>query len=254
MKTLLPFLFITSAILLSIEMRKHNHTSSKKEPIGFSADSGYIQKEDAIKLLSQVKYDTDTTVTKDSIDMDLYDIKTTDTIGKFYRMENGNYLAFVYDVIHPDRYLYMLLESTPNGTVLKSEPYWSGMHQCCWENGSLGFKKYANGYFGTQSCGTGSGHCSSYIYLFKNFTPQGHGICSYIWTGWCVGGEIACNLTSDMKIKNDTVTMHYTMQHLKERRNGKYKVIDEEKFDIKYVAHKQVWIALDSTKIREFPD
>lgn len=48
--------------------------------------------------------------------------------------------------------------------------------------------------------------------------------------------------------------MHYTLEHLKERRNGKYKVIDKEKFDIKYVLREQAWIALDSTKIREIPD
>lgn len=48
--------------------------------------------------------------------------------------------------------------------------------------------------------------------------------------------------------------MHYTKEHLKEGRNGKYKVTDKEKFDIKYVAHEQGWVALDSTKIHEFPD
>ena len=259
MKTLLPYLLILTVAFLSTGLRTSHSVKTKlQESHGFTADSGYILKKEAIKLLSQAKYDLGyEPEERDTFDLELINIEISDTIGKYYQTDNGNYLAFLRDIVHPDRDIFVLMEVKADGTVLQSEPYWTGVHQCCWEKGTEGFMKYANGYFGTQSCGTGSGHCSSYIYMFKDFSPQGEGICSYIWTGWCqftTTTPIACFLTSDMEIKNDTVTMHYTMEHLKERRNGKYKVIDTEKFDVKYVAREQGWVALDSTKIREFPD
>ncbi|MHA3786778.1 hypothetical protein ACX0HA_01105 [Flavobacterium hauense] len=259
MKFLLPCFFIVSAILLSTGMKRPYPISQKATIFhDFTTDSGYILKPEAEKLLSQIKYDSDSTEVEDAAaGMGLYDIKITDTIGKFYRMNNGNHLAFLSDITHPYWNVFVLLEITPEGKVLQSELYNAGIHQCCWNEGPLGFKKYANGYFGTMSCGTGSGHCSSYIYLFKDFAPQGNGICSYSWTSWCqftATLPIACNLSSTIDIKNDTVTMHYTLEHLKERRNGKYKVIDKEKFDIKYVKREQTWVALDSTKISEIPD
>lgn len=258
MKNLLPYLFVLSIVFVSTGLKTSHYKITENQGFNlFTTDSGYILKPEAEKLLSQIKYDTDSIEYENTtLGMDMYDIKITDTIGKFYRMDNGNHLAFLSDIIHPYWNMFVLLEITPEGKVLQSELYSAGMHQCCWDENSLGFKKYPNGYFGTTSCGTGSGHCSSYIYLFKDFSAQGNGIVSYSWTNWCqftAKSPIACHLSSTIDIKNDTVTMHYNLEHLKERRNGKYKTIKEEKFDVKYIKRDSAWIALDSTKIREFP-
>jgi hypothetical protein len=253
MKTIVTGILLL-VVLFEFATPKHFTSATKTLYPEIKGDSGYIKKAEALKLLVQTKYDMGyKPEDRDTLDLEASIYKFSDTIGKYYRMDNGNYLAFLRDIIHPDRNIFTLLEINNKGNVLRAEPYYAGMHQCCWDKHYEGLKKYPGGYFGTESCGTGSGYCSSDIYLFKNFSEQGHGICSYVYSGWCVGGEIACQLTSDIDIKNDTVTMHYTMEHLKEKRNGKYKTVSSEKFDIKYVEREQGWVALDSTKIHEFP-
>ncbi|MEL1243199.1 hypothetical protein AAEO56_02900 [Flavobacterium sp. DGU11] len=254
MKTIVTgILFLV--VLFSFNTPKINFPKAKTVYTEFRADSGYIKKGEALRLLAQAKYDLGYEQEgRDTLDLQASNYKFSDTLGKYYKIDNGNYLAFLPEVTHPDRRVYLLMETTRDGIVLRSEPYWSGMYQCCWDKPYEGIERYGNNYFGILSCGTGSAHCSSNIHLFKGFAPQSNSICSYLYTGWCVGREIACLLTSDMEIKNDTVTMHYTMEHLKERRNGKYKTVDSEKFDIKYVEREQGWVALDSTKIYEFPN
>lgn len=253
MKTIVTGI-LTLLALFQFYSPKRIISTAKSAPYEVKPDSGYIHKDEAVKLLLQAKYDLGYVPEgRDTLDLEPRYIGLTDTIGKYYRLDTGNYLVFLQDIIHPDRNVSVLLETTPDNTILKAEPYWAGMYQCCLDKPYEVIKKYPGGYFGAASCGTGSGHCSSNIYFFKEFSPQGNSICSYIYTGWCRGTQIACHLNSDIEIRNDTVIMHYKLEHLKERRNGKYKVIDTEKFDVKYVEREQGWVALDSTKIYEFP-
>ncbi|MGQ2982548.1 hypothetical protein [Flavobacterium sp.] len=259
MKTIVAGIFLL-AVLFSFTTPKSNFSKAKNVYSIAKADSGFVYKEEAIKLLSQAKYDLAYDIEpgqRDTLDLNLHEIAVNDTLGKYYRMDNGNYLACLPDVIHPDRFsVLVLIEYDPNGRVLQAEPFYGGVHFCCWDTHYDTLNRHEEGYFSITTCGTGSGHCSSYMHLIKGFGSQGQGICSYIWTSWCQPGRramLACHLTSTVEIKNDTVTMHYTMEHLKERRNGKYKTVFSEKFDVKYVEREQGWVALDSTKIQDFP-
>ncbi|WP_294824745.1 hypothetical protein [uncultured Flavobacterium sp.] len=245
-------------LLFSFSAPQRNISKSETVHCEIKGDSGYIKKEAAIKLLGQAKYDPEyESEERDTLDMEAHRYEVSDTLGKYYKMKNGNYLTCLPDIIHPDRFsLLLLIEYSPDGKLIQSEPFWGGMHFCCWDTNYDSLNRHDEGYFSIKTCGTGSGHCSSHLHLFKGFGMQGNDICNYLWTAWCKPGQnvmLACHLTSKMKIKNDTVTMHYTMEHLKERRNGKYKTVFSEKFDVKYVEREQGWIALDSTKIREFP-
>jgi len=257
MKTIVAGIFFL-AVLFSFTFPKRNFSKTTAVYPEVKKDSGFIQKEEAVKLLSQAKYDLGYIPEgRDTTDLYRADIKHSDTIGKYYRMSNGNQLAFIRDIIHPDRNVYVLMEITPKHGILQSEPYDAGNYICCWENKYDGLNRHGNDYFSIKTCGTGSGYCSGELNLFKRFAPQGgNGIYNYIWSTFCVytdGPALACHLSSTMEIKNDTVTMYYTMEHLRERRNGKYKTVFSEKFDVKYVEREQGWVALDSTKIREFP-
>jgi len=230
-------------------------TVAEKE-YGFEADSGYILKKQAIDILAQADYEyysnKDPKI-RDTTDSNAADIKSTDTIGKFYKLKNGNYLACLEDIIHTDRpAVKVLAELDKSGKVLRSEGYHSGMYFCCWANRYEGFRKYGP-YFSVKTCGTGSGHCSTAMHLFKEFTPQDMGIYTEIFSAWCTDINIACRYSSTVDIKGDAVTVHYTMQQIHEDDNGTTKVINTEKFDIKYIKRENQWIALDSTKIREFP-
>jgi len=257
MKSFLPYLLAFSIAALFIHC--HTNTTLKTVSVkeyGFEADSGYILKKQAIDILSQADYEyysNNDPKVKDTIDLNAADIKLTDTIGKFYKLKNGNYLACVEDIIHTDRpAVKVLTELDKSGKVLRSEGYSSGMYFCCWANKYEGFRKYGP-YFSIKTCGTGSGHCSAAIYLFKEFAPQDMGIYTEIFSAWCTDINIACSYTSTIDIKDNTVTVHYTMQQIHEDDNGKTKVIKTEKFDIKYIERESKWIALDSTKIHEFP-
>jgi len=230
-------------------------TAAEKE-YGFEADSGYILKKQAIDILAQAGYEyysNKNPKVRDSVDLNAADIKLTDTIGKFYKLKNGNYLACIEDIIHTDRpAVKVLTELDKSGKVLRSEGYFSGMYFCCWINKYEGFRKYGS-YFSLSTCSTGSAYCSESTHLFKAITPQNSGIYSFIFSGWCPSLETSCQLTSIMEIKNDTVTMHYKNEQIKEDEDGKTQIIKTEKFDIKYINQENQWIALDSTKIREFP-
>ncbi|RZJ69373.1 MAG: hypothetical protein EOO45_13670, partial [Flavobacterium sp.] len=183
MKTIVAGIVVL-VILFNFISPKRNFSKSKSIAFATEKDSGYITKAAAIKLLSVATYEPDYTPEgRDTLDLNVADVKPTDTIGKFYLTGNGNYLTCLEDLIHPDRYpVLLLIEYTPDGKVLRTEPFSGGMHLCCWDNAYDGFNKHEDGYFSIKTCGTGSGHCSSSLHLFKGFGPQSNGIYSYMWT------------------------------------------------------------------------
>jgi hypothetical protein len=212
-----------------------------KENLFFTADSGYINKPLAQQLLLKLK-------DKDSINLTAGNYKENDTLGKYYRMSNGNYMAFINDFIHPQYEPSQLLgEFTPSGKLLKNDRCGNGMYLCCWKSSDDGFKKKGN-YFYIKSCGTGSGYCSGHITLFTSLNDYNtESILEQLWASMCVG-EFACSLTSAMEIKSDTVIMHYTLKKI-DRMSEKTKLTD--KFEISYIRKNEQWMATDSTMIKD---
>lgn len=218
----------------------------------FDSDSGYILKKEGIDLLlkSSIKG-------SDTTDLVVEDVKSTDTIGKYYKMRNGNYMACVLNIIHPDRnYWPIVLEMKPDATILADEEFSDGMYLCCWGNYYEGFNKHGD-YFSVKACGTGSGFCSGEIYLFKDLQTLSSGsIAKSAWSSLCREGHnnqpLSCRLTSTMDIKRDTVIMHYQLQTIKSKRR-RNKVKKTEFFDVKYIERNSAWMALDSTKLIDLP-
>jgi len=231
------------------------HNSLNNEVSGLSQDSGYILKPQGLALLLRGNFEG---IYNDTINLEYYsELKDTDTIGKYYRMDNGNLFACIKDIIHSGSGAgHLMAELAPDKTMITSEYYPNGMYLCCWNNMYDGFRRQGP-YYVLDFCGTGSGHCSRGSYFMKG-PGDNHGvnITTYIWTSWCTGGKnglLACRLNSSPEFKRDTIIMHYTLQHLEEKRNDKYKVKSTEKFDIEYVKRDTAWVALDSTRIYEFP-
>lgn len=219
------------------------------------ADSGYILKPQALKLLMQGDYEG---IYNDTIDFRSYaELKDTDTIGKYYRMHNGNLFACINDIIHSKSGAGQLLaEMSADGNMLRSEYYSNGMYLCCWDRWYDGFNKIGP-YYVLDQCGTGSGHCSTNSLFMKGIGEDGgSSITRYVFTSMCTGGRsgmLACNMTSKSEFKGDTIVMHYTIEHLKPKRNNGFRVKSTRKFDIKYVQREERWVALDSTEINQFP-
>ena len=232
-------LFFIVLICLLLTLPKCQHTTTiDNTPVasGFTKDSGYIYDYD---LLQKIKFDT-----IDSL-FSYINIDKNDTVGKYYKANNGHYFSCLNASHCYEGYL--LVETLLDGTIIAEEPFGVGIHSCCWDKRYDGFKKYGN-YISFRSCTTGSAVCGGSISLFKSLKPQGEmrDISESIWTA-TDGLENYRDVTSNMVIKHDTVIMHYTAVDYTEIRNKK-KVNKTEKFTVRYVDNNSSWIALDSTR------
>lgn len=89
---------------------------------GFVADSGYITVQNLHTTLVISQRDTLFKIHEDW--------KPADTIGKYYKMQNGNYIASVAVTDSNDYDVNVICEAEPGGTILKQEIYNLGMYRC----------------------------------------------------------------------------------------------------------------------------
>lgn len=233
--------------------QSHKKIKYKNEPEDrniFIKDSGYILKKEGINLLLKLN-------SSDSIDLDFKKIEDNDTIGKFYRKEDSqNYFACVTDIIN-SKYnpSHFILELNSNGEILKSERYTNGFYLCCWKNEYEGFTKLSDFYI-LKTCGTGSGFCSSQIYVFKEIISQNNlnPILLNMSLGICEAYKntfLSCNLSSKIEVKSNSLVLHYKYNKGVFTKSQKFKVKKTENFDVEYVTKNNNWIALDSTKLNQ---
>jgi len=247
-------LFFLGVISLLVSCTRTLSNSNESHlPARFVADSGYILKKEGISILLKIEIN-------DTIDTNYSTLKDTDTIGKYYKTEKGNYLACVLDIIHPIRNASpVLIEYTMDGKIINDENYYGGMYLSCWKNNYEGFKKQGD-YYSVKNCGTGSGFYSENIYFFKELEPQGNSVPATAWSSFCLYQAeekplLACNITSVISIKSDTVFVHYKLETLEpdESEDVNYKVINTEFFDIKYIKRETGWEALDTLNLSRIP-
>lgn len=250
--TLTIFLLILTSFLWSNQQLK-DLTFRKKNENLFSKDSGYIQKKDALSLLLKLNMN-------DTIDLDYIKLKDNDTIGKYYKKENSqNYYACITDIINPKYYpSHFILEVNPKGEILKNERYTNGFYLCCWKNEFEGFTKL-NDYYFLKTCGTGSGFCSSEIYVFKEIIPQEklNPILTSMFNGMCESYKnkiLSCTLTSRIESKASSLVLHYKYNKGFITKSQKFKIKSTEIFDVEYIQKENNWIALDSTKLNQIPN
>jgi hypothetical protein len=195
-----------------------------------------------------------------------YLIKQNDTIGKYYRIENSNnFMMCLID--HGSKYdfeTHLVIEVTSNGELIKSERFFHGNHPCCWNNYYDGFSKYGD-FFGIKICGTGSGHCSSRLYLFKKVTPQ-DSINFILLNCWSVGdfvdsGESSLydSYTSSIDIKKDKLVIHYVSESGTHKYNEKTKDLDfkvnrTEKISIEYFYENEKWETKDRENLEKLEE
>lgn len=179
-------------------------------------------------------------------------ITDKDTIGKYYKIrETGNYLCCVLDVGQEGEFeTHLLLEIKPNGTPIKTERFLHGNYPCCWGNHYEGFNRYGD-YFSLKTCGTGSGYCASYLYLFKTLKPQEaqNSIAESYWSAFS-GDELVHSLTSTLEVGPDSVVMHYRLKKGILGDDSNFKIKETDIFDVAYHWNDHTWIATDSTKLK----
>jgi len=248
MKTLLYYFVSLIGIIYftCVPHRKHlKQDNNQLAMTGFLGDSGYITLQNLLSTLIIPADDTLYRIYKNS--------KPSDTLGKYYKMANGNYIASTAIVDHYENEAVAVCEATPQGIIIKKEEYSSGMYKCCWDNSYDGFQKQGD-YYTFLTCGTGSAHCGGAMYAFKELKPQEEQE-SIIKSSWSWAGpdmqDYYISLSSKMQIKNDSIFMHYTDKLYKARKK-KDKIKKLEEFDVIYVQTEGIWRATDSTKIKDY--
>jgi len=245
-------IIIFGVVAFSASCSRTVNNSNSQLDKRFVSDSGYILKQQGTAILLQIK-DTATVYVNNS------SFKNNDTIGKYYKAKNGNYIACVLDIIHPGTNNHpVILECKPNGTILKNEHFYGG-YLCCWNNNHEGFQKHGD-YYSIKTCETGSGFCSGNINVFKELEPQliddiPTSTWSSLYALQAEGPALSCRMTSRISIKSDTVFVHYKLETLEpdESEDVNYKVINTEFFDIKYTKRETVWEALDTINLSRIP-
>ncbi len=230
-----------------------NRLSSRRAEDIFAADSGYVFKDKAVALQIRAMFkDVKPSADNDSVDINGSRYNTTDTIGKFYRHHNGNYIVCTKNIILVDQIeVHFVMEVEPDGNILRNEFFYDGMHLCCWDNMRDGFIRKDNYYF-LKECGTGSGYCSTELYIFKELVSKDSlkplNINYFMAPGI---DDRAYQLQSDYTLHHNTLTVHYVLEKLKDTKRG-YKVRNRKKFTIEYLEKQGNWTATDSTKLKNF--
>ena len=239
-------LFFLTILLLSNKSNQ-NHRKYQKKNI-FVNDSGYVSIKNGEKFLLDLNKN-------DTIDLSYKKLNENDTIGKFYKKNNSeNYFLFLNDIVNTKKApTQFLLEVDSVGNIIKSERYVNGFYLCCWNNKSDGFGKCKN-YFYLKSCGTGSAFCATELYFFKEIIPQNNlnPIIKSVFNGMCETYNkkiLGCILESKYEIMHNSIVFHYEYKRGVSENSKKFKKL--EKFDVEYELKNNVWIANDTTKLKE---
>jgi len=207
----------------------------------FSKDSGFIKKNEGLRILLSDSL-------TDTVNTNWRWIDKNDTIGNYYKDKtSGDYFVCIID-IQGTFETHWILEIKPDGSIIKSERYRHGNYGCCWNNYYEGFKKYGD-YFGIKICGTGSGFCSSDLYIFKEIRSEDEQkpIPEYHLT---LGpNNCFAKLSSLIEFKDDYIIMHYKFECGKLKNDSIYQTNTIEKYDVKYIYIKQFWAAKDTTRL-----
>jgi hypothetical protein len=240
---------VSKDTIQSVPLNTTEPSAVGKRGIGLtlSQDSGFILKKDGLRFLLSVAI-TDTSGSGWS------QAKDNDTIGRFYKVkQTGNFFVCTIDLSKRNSFeTHLLLEIKADGTVLKNERFFHGNYSCCWHNYYEGFNKIGD-FFCIKTCVTGSGYCGTHIYIFKEIKPQEkqNSIVQSYWSSFS-GDGLSQNLNSTIEWNNDYLLMHYELEKGKfDEKYTNFRVKRTDKFDVKYILKNAIWIATDSTKLRE---
>jgi hypothetical protein len=208
-------------------------------------DSGYILKKNGLRFLVSVGI-------ANTANSFWSNVKSNDTIGKYYYVKRSNsfYICLIDLSSFYPFVTHLLLEVDTMGKILKQESFLHGNNPCCWDNDFEGFNKYGD-YFGLKTCGSGSGYCSSYLYLFKEIIPQDKQLqipISY-WTNMCPDG-LEESLNSSFNLRNDSLHLDFIFKRGSYDRNSNFKVIKSSKFEMLYIFNGNKWRTNDKSKLK----
>jgi hypothetical protein len=223
-------------------------------------DSGFLQKREALQILSMAGVLDSTNIENEQW------IEESDTIAKYYKNGNGNYIISIesgfYGYYEKSN---ILIEFSPQGKVLNKKIYYHCY--CCSPCGN--FNKFGDFFcLEIYSCGEG-GYAETDLLLFKEIAPMDSlkFIPFSCWTGE-TGYEDTIehkhsNLTSIgiiKKVENDSLIISYSSEEtffvfIGEGRDIEEKVVEikkQEPFDVLYIYKDNAWHFADEKDYEKF--
>lgn len=210
----------------------------------FQGDSGCFSKADFWPFLLSNKL-------TDSLPDRWESFAARDTIAKYYKNKDGGYLilSLAFKEEEPEEYILIEMDSQRRQTDFARFSH--GNHPCCLANLSEGLFRMGE-FFSVAVCGTGSGYCGTFLYVFKKVSDfEGlNSIPSHYSSafGSRGGPEV---LSSKMELHSDMMLAMYKLQwgpHPKEGderwdfRNGK-----TQEFSVVFTFKNGVWQTRDSS-------
>lgn len=203
------------------------------------ADSGYLSKNDVLTfLIANSLTDTLNDWWKKQL--------PADTMGKYYKMDNGHYLACVLsaNTEHSSMEVNKLIELDKNGLFVSAQDFFT---EGCDVNRRTGALGKVGGFFVTYTCGHGATFHSSWFHLFGKLSDlNGSGQIMALYT---LNTPPCRNIYSTWKMGGDTCIVTYTIQHSKATEDGCIPT-ESEKAVVRYYMADGKWRAADSTKLR----
>jgi len=260
MKYVLSLVLFTGVFLsLKYSITIPSETNNKnKTKWFFDADSGYVVKDQFLPFM-QMNNLTDTVPEEGYYGTWTFE-KATDTIGKYYKLDNGD--VILCSINHADDFethILMQLNKLDNGEIglVRHEEYSHGNYSCCW-NGFDGFNKKGD-FFSLKLCYTGSGLCGADLYIFKYFKSQEEILFSKIPYDCWFGNETIkyaeeiSMLSSTYDLINDsTLLFHYSHNYYyKKERWAEPKSKKTIQCDAKYTYRDGNWITSDSSCLKK---
>ncbi len=204
----------------------------------FKADSGYVNKKDALAFLLKNQL-TDTIESFWSLHGD------SESIGKYYRIKNSkDYLLCVMDLSKKYTFeTHLLMKTNSKGEITDTSRFMHWNYSSCLDNKAEAFNKYGD-YYGLSICQTGSGFSAHYVYFFKDFVYQEkqNPILLFLYSGM---GYLSETITSSMKINNDIINVDYEVETIRETYKTETKTV---KFNADYFLKNNKWETKDSSK------
>ena len=177
-----------------------------------------------------------------------------DTIGKYYRVENGEYyiVCLVYYSSSYDKHIHSIIEVSAQGELIKSEKFYLG-------NFPNEIKPYNNFYrYGDFFALTNKGkygigeRYNTGIYLFKEVLPRDSITYIPFFNSHDMIDEVRL-YSASMKIEKDKLTLYYKLEKGKwiDENRKIFTISQKRKLTIKYHYQNGKWNTKDKRKLKK---
>ena len=212
-----------------------------KCPNVFKQDSGFLRKKEALEILKIASPDL-----YDSIPFqeELKGISEKAYMGKYYKEKEQNKYILYIEYLSRSNYIF---EIYPDLSIIKYRDFASGNYNCCSSNFD-GFKKVGI-FYSIRHCGTGSGYCSGYIFLFKDLenAPEDSIIEQYFMFDPVKDIHIFLSSSVD-NITNNSIRFSY--EYIEKDADSK-KVILTKRIEVEYNLVGNKWVAKDNIDVEK---